>query len=243
MTLLTTIGAVAQNPEGWNDGNLPLTLYKIDSKQNGWLQKGDSIYSAFEIEKQLYASGVKWSKNAIAFGMAFHNDKSVPVKNGFEVGEKIYWGVCRNGKIWELELQNTFEKNGDVYAIFQLGERPLIILDNPYYSLDPVWPEITELRINEPTTTKALKFYQFMPGFSALTPKWTTGSFFPEISETNAVLRFSKGRNGIIFLNACEIRFRKADVEKGYFMLKIHATPLKNSQSKQFFKTYKIYWK
>lgn len=218
-------------------------LYIIEGKVNPWLQKGDSIYSAFEIDGQLYASGVKWSQNLTAFAMAFWATNDITVKTGISAGDAIYWGVCRNGIIWELVLISKEGRGGNTYATFQLGDQKLEINDNPYYSLNPVWPEITEFRIDEPTTAKALKIYQLMPGFSALTPKFTTGSFLPEISETNAVLRISKGRNGIIFLNSCSIRFRNEDVEKGYFMLKINATPLKNSQSEQFFKTYKIYWK
>jgi hypothetical protein len=231
---LTSTGQ--QNPAAWNDGNFPAVLYLIEGNSNPWLQKNDSIYSAFAIDGVLYASGVKWSRNLTGFGMAFWNTNEMPVKTGLVSDEPIYWGVCRDGVIWELELQSKSGRVGNTYAIFRLGDKRLEIKDNPYYSLDPVWPDVSELRIETPATNKALKFPAFMD-YRDILPKFTSGYFVPEIIEGNGKLTKSK------YFNSCSYRFTSQDLERGFITLKIHATPLKNSASEQVFKTYKIYWK
>lgn len=238
MLMIVSVFAVAQNPWPWNNGNFPMKLYKINPVDNkDWYQTGDSIYSIYKIGDVYYANAVKWSKSSVGFAMAFANDDDIPVKNGFTKSDSIYWGRCRGGVITQLK---TISFSGEYATFVPLGV--ITVKDNLYYSMKPIWPEITEFLIDKPITSKALKFYQFMPGYSKLTPQWTTGYFTPELSETTAKLTLSKGRNGIIFLNACTVRFSKQDVAKGYFYLTIKAEPLKNSDSNYKSKKYKIYW-
>jgi hypothetical protein len=225
----------AQNPLGYNDGNFPSTNYLIDPADNAWYQKGDSIYSIFKINDEYFASGVKWSKSKMGFAMAFANIHDMPVKTGFGADEQVYWGVCRKGLIYKLNLQNTYPGKYDTNAVFAITDEILIVHDNPYYSLNPIWPDITELRVKKPVTTKDLTMSQFM-AYQPLMPKYHAGGLKPEIVEGDVTLKVNK------YFNSCTLRFTKAAVEKGYIFLKIVATPLKNSTSDQVSKTYKIYW-
>lgn len=243
------------NPIGWSDGNFPIVLLNVFKAENIWLNDGDLIYSAFKVDGKYYASGVKEAANGMCFIMAFGNvgsnkvqlseadyisingfDDRIPVKVGFDANEPIYWALLREGVIYQLDLISESVGNYGKQAKFEVTNNVIEILDNPYYSLNPVWPEITELKVKVPTTTKALTFSQFM-SFRTLMPKWTNGYFVPEIVEGSAKLRVNK------YFNACTIRFTKTDVEKGFILLKIKATTLKNSYSENTSKTYKIYWK
>lgn len=172
----------------------------------------------------------------MGFAMAFANLHDIPVKTGFGGDEQVYWGVCRKGVISQLKLISTYKGKYDINAVFAMTDEILTVYDNPYYSLNPVWPDITELMVKKPVTTKALTMSQFMD-YKPLLPIYHAGGLKPEIVEGGAKLLVSK------YFNSCTIRFSKADVEKGYIMIKIHATPLKNSKSEQVFKIYKIYWK
>lgn len=227
---------IKNKPLFWNNGEFPAVLYLIEKKTNDWLKVTDVICSAYEFEGKLYASGAKTSKNTTAFGMAFWNDTNIPVKSGLNVGDVPVWAVYREGEMYQLDLVNTTVRNNSTYAKFELTTKPIEILDNLYYSIDPVWPEITALETERPTTAKALTFSQFMD-YKPLLPKFTTGNFVPEIVEGDAKLRLSK------YFNACTIRFNEAGVANGYILLKVNAKPLQNSQSKDNSRTYKIYWK
>lgn len=240
--LIISITVTAQNPLTWNNGSFPIKNYIINPVDNAWYQTGDSIYSIYKIGDYYYANAVKWSKSSMGFAMAFANDSGVPLKNGFIEGDVIYWGVCRDGNITEIKLISTYAGQYDVNSIFAETEHALDVKDNLYYSLNPIWPTITELKIAVPGTSKAIPFSKLMP-YSELTPKWTTGYFTPEISGTDAILKLSKNKIGLVFLNSCTIRFKKADVDRGYFYLKIKATVLANSRSSDTERVYKIYWK
>lgn len=243
MLMISSLLMSAQNPLGWNEGNFPIKNYLINKTdtENTWYEKGDSIYSIFKMDNAYYANGVKWSKSSKGFAMAFANAGDVPVKNGFFPDDTIYWGRCRNGIITQINLIKVYKGELGEYAIFAETERILTVLDNPYYSLDPIWPVLLELKIEVPTYKKAMTFAQLMP-YGKLTPKWTTGWFTPVISETKAKLTLAKGKNGIVFLNQCTIRFSKDDVAQRYFYLTIKATPLPNSTSPYKEQTYKIHW-
>lgn len=224
----------AQNPFGWNDGSYPLTSYQIKPAENSWYISGDLIYSAFKVDTSFYASGAKWSTSSVGFGMAFKNDNSISIKNGFVIDEPVYWGVWRESSVLQLNLKSSYTADYITYAVFELDSISLDVKDNPYYSLDPVWPTITELKVKKPVTTKALTMAQFM-AYKPLMPKYASLDR-PEVSETAAVIRVGK------YFNSCTIRFGEADVRKGYLLMKIYATPLQNSKSTETFKTYKIYW-
>lgn len=225
-----------KNSLAWNNGNFPIINYLIDKKDNAWYRTLDNIYSMFKIDDKFYVSGIKWSKSTMGFAMAFGNDDSVPVKNGFESGEQIYWGVLKEDGVHELTLVSTYQGILDINAIFELTDNILDVNDNPYYSLDMVWPRITELKVNKPVTNKALTMSQFI-AYKPLMPQYHGGGLTPEIVEGKVTLKVVPK-----YFNSCTIRFTKEAVDKGYILLKIKANPLPNSNSTITEKTYKIYW-
>ncbi len=228
-------------PLCYNNGNFPMKNYIINPVDNSWYKTGDEVYSMFKIGDDYYANAMKYSKSTMGFAMAFANDNTVPVKNGFLEDETVYWGVLRDGGMTELKLDSTYLGQCDINAIFAETDHVLDVKDNLYYSLNPEWPEITELKITTPLITKSMTFAQLIP-YKKLTPKWTTGYFTPELSETKAVLKLSKNKQLQVYLNACSIRFSKADVAQGYFILKLKTDVLANSNSKDTERKYKIYW-
>lgn len=244
MFMFSLLLTSAQNPLPWSNGNFPIKNYLIDpGKNSSWYAQGDSIYSIFKVNEKYYASGVKWSKSSMGFAMAFANDGEVPtlVQNGFLPDDVIYWGRCRKGVITQINLISTYKGKLGECAVFAETEHILTVEDNPYYSLDPIWPVLTDLKIEVPTYKKAMTFTQLMD-LNKITPKWTEGWYTPELSGTNAKLKLAKNRDGKIFLNACTIRFSKDDVAQRYFFLKIIANPLPNSTSPYKEQVYRIHW-
>jgi hypothetical protein len=109
------------------------------------------------------------------------------------------------------------------------------ILDNPYWSLNPIWPDIDELKVSIPVANTYIPFGYFFT-YDKLTPSQTPGWFTPEIVEGDAKLRVSK------YFGSCSIRLSTTDVLRGYIKMKISAQLFPNSTSEQSSKIYKIYW-
>jgi hypothetical protein len=283
LLMLISIGLTAQNPLGWSDGNFPSTLINVFKADNPWLENGDSIYSAFMVDDKYYASAVKVAERNMVFLMAFgntgtgtvqlsdvdsvsivgYNDK-IPVKVGFNNKELIYWGVCRDGIIYKLEMIS--KKNGKygVEGKFALmdkivdGQKTYLeieIQDNPYYSLNPVWPENLNYRLKMPDTLqrRALQrdFYLYNmaypwqlggknnPDWQMQYPKYVQGgSLMWEIFDGKSTVKNDKKG----FLNQAKFRIAIEDLRRGYMLLKLTATPLPNSKSTDVSRIFKIYW-
>jgi len=224
-----------ENPLGWNEGNFPSTLYLIDPADNDWYTKGDSIYSMFKINDEYYASGVKWSKSSMGFAMAFANVHGMPVKVGFGTDEQVYWGVCRKGIIYQLSLQTTYKGKYDTNAVFAMTDEVLTVLDNPYYSLNPVWPDVTDFKIKPPTAGKWVYFRDII-SYKNMLPKYIECTTKLTVCDGCALVKYGK------YFNETKLKFSDADIAKGYISITIFAQPLKNSNSKQTSKTYKLSW-
>lgn len=223
------------NPLAWCDGNFPSTLYLIDKADNPWYMKGDSIYSAFKINDEYYASGVKWSKSSMGFAMAFANVHGMPVKVGFGTDEQVYWGVCRKGVIYQLSLQSTYPGKYDTNAVFEITDIVLAVQDNPYYSLNPLWTDVTDFKIKPPIAGKWIYFRDVL-AYKPMTPKYVEGSCKLEICEGTATIKYGK------MFNETKIKFTTADIERGYICVVIRAVPLKNSTSTKTYQEFKLYW-
>jgi len=235
----------AQNPLPWSSGNFPIEHYLINKTdvENTWYEKGDSIYSAFEMDDKFYASGVIWSKSSMGFASAFGNDGSVSVKNGFIKGDSIYWGVCKKGVIHQLKRISTYKSQYGTNAIFIPTGDTLQVLDNPYFSLNPIWTDNLNYRIKKPEKLNR-DYFLYNLAFTGgkdwrlQYPKYLSGLKWEMYYGSSKVTNDKKG-----FLNQAKFRFTQADVDRGYILLKLTGTPYKNSRSADTSRVYKIYWK
>lgn len=252
----------AQNPLPWSDGNFPSTLINVFKADNvSWLQNGDSIYSAFKVEDKYYASCVKVVSRDMVFLMAFGNtgtgtvqlsdvdsvsivgyDDKIPVKVGFNNKETIYWGVCRDGIIYKLNLISKKVGKYGEEGKFMLTDSIVDILDNPYYSVNPVWPLNINYRIKKPEKLNR-DYFLYNLAFTGgkdwrlQYPKYLSGLKWEMYYGSSKVTNDKKG-----FLNQAKFRFTQADVDRGYILLKLTGTPYKNSRSADTSRVYKIYF-
>lgn len=274
LLMLCSFALSAQNPVGYSDGNFPAVLLNVFKSDNDWLQNGDSIYSAFKVDEKYYASMVKEAARGMVFLMAAGNtgtgtiqlsdadsisivgyDDKIPVKVGFDNKEKVYWGVCRDGIIYKINL--THEKNGKYgkEGKFILTDTIMDVFDNPYWSLNPVWPENLNYRLKMPDTTqkRALQreFYLYDMAYPWVSggknnkdwQLWNPiyvkgGSLKWEMYDGKSIISRSGGR----YLNQTKFRIAIEDLRRGYMLLKMTAEPLKNSTSTDTSRIYKIYW-
>ena len=274
LLMLISITVAGQNPLGWSDGNFPSTLINVFKADNQWLENGDSVYSSFKVEGKYYASGVKVAARNMVFLMAFgntgtgtvqlsdvdsvsisgYNDK-IQVKVGLDNKEKIYWGVCRDGIIYQLNLISQKYGKYGYEGKFMLTDTIMEIIDNPYWSLNPVWPENLSYRLKMPDTLqrRALQrdFYLYQMAYP-----WKSGGknhkdcqmWYPKYLEGGSLnwgvvdgkstVKNSKGG----YLNIAKFRISIEDLRRGYMLLKLTGTPLKNSKSTDTSRVYKIYW-
>lgn len=252
------------NPIGWSDGNFPIVLLNVFKHENIWLQDGDLIYSAFKVDGKYYASGIKEAANGMCFIMAFGNhgtdkiqlseadyitlgiNNKIPVKVGFDNSEPVYWGLCREGVIYQLDLISESNGNYGKQAKFEVTNNVMEILDNPYWSLDPVWPDDVTVKIKPPTTRKAFRLYNLAlpyPDGSLKYPKYLLKLQWEIVEGTTTVKNSYNKSNDVYYLNDAQFRFSQADIENGFILVKMKGTTLKNSYSENTSKIYKIYWK
>lgn len=257
-----------QNPLPWNEGNFPTTMYYLTKADNGWLQSGDSIYSAFKVNDQYYASGVKVSSSTQVFIMAFNNagtdvvqvsdddyitipgfGQDIPVKTGFDFNEQVYWGVCRDGVIKKLTFVNSYPGPAGTSGIFINSDTLMTILDNPYWSLNPVWPSNLNYRLKMPDTLqrRALQrdFFLYNLAYSSgadwrmQLPKYLkAGSLKWEMVDGKS--KVTNDRKG--FLNQAKFRLAIEDLRRGYMMVKLTGVQFPNSDSEDLSRIYRIYF-
>jgi len=225
----------------WHENGLIIFL----AKDNSWVKSGDYVYSAFQVDGKYYASGKSTGAKVSGrpaqlsvIGKAWiDSPEDFPgIKTGFYRDEEIRWISYQNGSEYPLTLVNTYSIGGNICGVATLSMMPMEILDSPYWSLNPIWPSINELKVSIPKENIYIPFPYFFP-YNLLTPTQTTGWFTPEVVQGDAKLRVSK------YFGSCSIRLSTADVARGFILMKITAQLFVNATSEQVFKIYKIYWK
>ncbi len=251
-----------QKPLTWNDGNFPSTMYHVYQSDNVWMEEGLSIYSMFMVDNKYYASGesIVTSNQLDVVGFRNTGADSIysiidpipynigkePVKTGFDYNEQVYWGLWNGVEMKKLMLISTYTSRAGETAIFNLTGETIEVLDNPYWSIDPVWPIDTTLKIKKPTATnKTFYLYNLAyPGTDGRLyyPKYLLKLQWEIVEGTTTVTNSYDKRKDIYFLNQAKFRFTKADIDKGYILVKLKGTVHINSGSTNTSKVYKIYW-
>lgn len=250
-------------PLTWNDGNFPSTIYWVQKADNPWMVNGQSVFSMFKVDDKYYASGEKEIGNDQVFVMAFHNTGSdspyqlafdvlptglskEPIKTGLDYDEPVYWGFWDGQNIKQLILTSTYTSRGGEAAIFELTDVVMVVLDNPYWSLNPVWPADTTLKIKTPKTKQALRLYNLAEKGNdgkLFYPKYLLKLQWQVVEGTTTVKNSYNKSKDVYYLNDAQFRFSQADINKGYILVKLYGTPHINSMSADTSKIYKIYWK
>jgi len=264
LLMLISIAVAGQKPLTRNDGNFPSTIYHVYESDNSWMKPGASIFSAFMIEGKLYASGENIIGGNQVDAMAFHNTGSdapyqlafdvivqglakEPVKTGLDFNEVVYWGLWDGAVMKQLILKSTYTSRAGETAIFELTDVVLEIMDNPYWSINPVWPSDTTLKIKTPTATNR-QFYLYNLAYSGnvgrlFYPKYLLKLNWEMVEGDTKVTNSYNKKKDIYFLNQAKFRFTQTDIERGYILVRLKGTPHKNSRSSETSKIYKIYWK
>lgn len=252
-----------KKPLVWSDGEFPSTMYHVKKADNPWLRDGDSIFSLFKVGENYYACGEKLIGNNQVFAMAFHNTGSdeiyqvnfdnivtglskEPVKTGFDFNELVYWGVWDGLSIKKLSLKSTYDGRGGITAVFDLTDEDINGLDNPYWSINPIWPTDLTVKILPPTTRQAFRLYNLAvpyPDGRLNYPKYLLRLRWEMAEGTTTVKNSYNKLKNIYYLNDAQFRFTQADIDRGYIMVKLYGDVHCNSASTDTSRVYKIYWK
>lgn len=198
----------------------------------------DEIISYFTIDGINYAcfGGIcSLTNGTIGKAMA---DSNLPKRTGFLDGEQINYAVYNNGEYKKVVWTNSYEKSGHTLWEGQLGE-VVEIEDNPYYSIDPVWPESDYIASPYSTAPKASAMKV------KLSKHFKVGEYVPKYYETYT-FELVEG-DGVIYPydkvpNNVSYKFTKTDIAREYIKVKIVCTPLKNSGSKDTERILKLQW-
>jgi len=189
-------------------------------------RQGDIIYSAYQVNGRVYAS---WSQPAAEkefFIRAMADDGENPVKTGVDL-------VVKESPVYILYRENFFtmlkveRMPGDRYysrARLTETEKLVHLNDNLYYSQCPKWPENVETTArNNPRRNSSEYFYTWL-NFNEVLPKYYERLDF-ELVTGDGSLTPAKS------LNYWRYQFKDEDFQRGYIVLKVIATPLKNCKS------------
>ena len=227
------VGVPSVKPVGYVSSEFPTSIIILKQTDNPWLMKGDELFSAYQDSGNYYAikSDVFSSDNMII--KAFPNDK-LPVKTGLSGGESPVWAVWRDNKMNLLTI-TTRQEEGLTFGKAVISENTITILDNKYYSLDPVWPEVSQLETAPPKAHKYYFFYE-VTLYRSLMPLYCSDVKL-EIAEGDAVLKYGK------YFNETSIKISPSDIARGHIDIIIRGKALKNSKSTDTFRKYRLFWK
>ena len=188
-------------------------------------QPGDLIVSAFMHEGNYYACWeAKVASNGSCIGKGL-GDSELPAKTGFAEGETVYYFIYRNGEYLDVYLLASYQKNSITLWQAEIGDQPIQVFDNPYYSLDPVWPDIdfTVTPYEQIPTSK----YADRHLWNYI--QWS--KYFPQhVQNTTVTLLSGKGKfYPSKYTNTLGYWFKDQTEKEVKFLIK--CTPLKNSRS------------
>lgn len=224
----------------YSGGEYPLDMVILKKTDNPWLKAWDTIYSIYEIDGIYYASwGVTLKNGVNVIAKVFKDTGELPVKTGISVGQEVMWCVERDGVVYLLNITEMYSDGGIHCGKFSMSNITIELKDNPYYSLSPVWPDNTSLRIKIPQPNKAFTLYQlqFTEGndYRLQMPKFIENLQWIKIGG-DVVINTNKYLNSFLF------KFSNFDIANGSINVKMQGTALKNSSSSDTSRIYNIYW-
>lgn len=223
-----------EKPLSFKSTDFPSSMVVLMQRDNGWMQSGDFVYSIYTDDSAYYACWDVGFTGKDIIVKAFNTD-TYPVKTGLSPGEVPVWGFYRINKMCLLKM-STYKSDGLLFGRASPTGEYIEVADNKYYSLDPVWPDITELKIKPPIAAgRFIPIYNLI-AYRPLMPLYVDGVCRLEICEGSATVRQGK------FFNDTQIKFTAADIARGYIRVIIRAKALANSTSTNTYREYKIYW-
>lgn len=218
LMVFSALMAMAQPLTHRGGNEMPAEILLVDLPG---FQAGDIIYSAYQVEGQLYASWKDPAKSAKFFIRCMGNDGDTPAKTGVDPGENPVYLLYRN-KTFTL-LQVDRKPNTGYYgeATITITEDQATLQDNLYYSLCPQWSEsqATISRIT-PAPGSYNYFYKFL-NFNDVLPKWYGSMSFTLVTGTG---KLTKATSVLMW----RYNFTQADIDRGYIELMAKATAFKN---------------
>lgn len=222
-----------EKPLSFTSMDFPKDIIILKAAENTWMQKGDFVYSIYQDNGAYFASWDVGFKSQNLIIKSFASDPEHPVKTGIGSNETAIWGLWRNDTMRMMEI-TTYKDKYYTYGKAVIKFR-MTVFDNLYFSLDPIWPAATEFKILPPIAGQYIYFRDVF-AYRPMMPKYVAGACKLEICEGSALVR-----NSTTF-NMTQIKFTAADIERGYVVVTIRGTPLKNSSVSSTSKNYKLYW-
>jgi hypothetical protein len=220
-----------------NTGQLPIDT-KIVERGNmiHGASDGDEIISYFSIEGVNYAghSGTcSLTKGTI--GKAMPNG-DYPVITGFIQGMPFNYAVYHEGQYYKVEWTGSYTKSGHTLWNGKLTDT-VQIKDNPYWSLDPEWPEIDhEVQAYRAPLTGKSNLYLYFP-IQRYMPKYYK-PYSCKFSTIEASGRLTKPKD----ISRTAYTFTKTDLQRGYITLLLSCEPFVNSTSVDTERAIKLIW-
>ena len=185
---------------------------------------GDLIVSAFMHEGKFYACWeAKVASNGSCIGKGL-GDSELPAKTGFAEGETVYYFIYRNGEYLDVYFLASYQKNGHTLWQAEIGDQPVEVFDNPYYSLPVTWPAVdfSILLPGKPSTLfSERQLYKYIPFINYLPQYYESVT----LSLVKGSGKFKAAKN----ISMSTYQPSKADIERGDVVLRITAKPLKNA--------------
>ena len=191
-------------------------------------QPGDLIVSAFMHEGNYYACWeAKVASNGSCIGKGL-GDSGLPFKTGFAEGETVYYFIYRGGVYLPIKIVSSYEKNGHTLWQGEVLDQPTQVLDNLYFSLDPVWPSDAEVDYTV-TPYGQLPTSRYADRHLWKYIQWN--KYFPQhVQSTTVTLISGKGKfYPSKYINTIGYWFKDQTEKEVKFL--ITCTPLKNSRS------------
>lgn len=186
-------------------------------------QLGDTIFSAYLFEGQLYASWMDVPKPSSTgqFFIRAMRDNNLQVQTGLKQGEEAFYLLKRNGQFTYLTVNRTKLTDWWGEAVLIATDVRLTLNDNLYYSLCPEFPDVASSRSRyKPKAGEYVYFYKILT-FNEFMPLYTSAVIF-EVKTGTGKLFPAKTTNYYRY------QFTSQDIARGFITLKMKATPLKN---------------
>lgn len=187
-------------------------------------QTGDQILAAYHFESQLYASWLQPANANRFFIRVMGDDNDSPVKTGVGDKETPEYLLLRGDKIYALIIEDLGKVSSFDAVRLHITDDEVVVHDNLYYSLEPEWPEVSEVTLNSRPATSNLQFWRWCP-YGQFMPKYYSDFNF-ELITGSGMLRVPARRKT---LNMCSYWFRPQDITRGYIEFRVIVTPLTNA--------------
>lgn len=231
---ISGVSFITAQPLTYRGGKeMPAEILLVTS---GDFYSGDTIYSAYEFDGQLYASWKQAASGDNFFVRIMADDNDTPVVTGLQANnpDNAVYVLYRNGKFTRLKVEKVSANSYFTKVKMTDTEQEVTLNDNLYYSLCPLWPDIqsvtilTRVQVDTPEP-----FYKWLK-INDIIPKYTSQIFF-ELATGSGQLYPST------FDAHWKYAFHPDDITRGYIDLLIKVVPLKNCRNCMCERSVRIY--